>query len=101
MAAGSTDQVLSDAQKQLNQNRRPSCRPGSSPRTRMAVASGVFRACPVPDVGSSAACRGSNFHSLEGPDSLAAGKNAGNFFDSAVFLRKSVSKTAANSVVCG
>src|SRR5271163_2521814 len=64
MAAGSTDQVLGDAQKQLNQNRRPSCRPGSSPRTRMAVASGVFRACPVPDVGSSAACRGSNFHSL-------------------------------------
>src|SRR5271155_5391054 len=32
----------------------------------MAVASTmrVFRACPVPDVGSSAACRGSNFHSL-------------------------------------
>src|SRR5271170_7728144 len=40
--------------------------PGSSPRTRMAVASTmrVFRACPVPDVGSSAACRGSKFHSL-------------------------------------
>jgi len=32
----------------------------------MAVASTmrVFRACPVPDVGSSAACRGSKFHSL-------------------------------------
>jgi hypothetical protein len=32
----------------------------------MAVASTmrVFRACPVPDVGSSAACRGSRFHSL-------------------------------------
>lgn len=57
---------LGDAQKLPDQNRRPSCRPGSSPRTRMAVASTmrVFRACPVPDVGSSAACRGSRFHSL-------------------------------------
>src|SRR5271163_3305898 len=104
MAAGSTDQVLGDAQKQLNQNRRPSCRPGSSPRTRMAVASTmrVFRACPVPDVGSLGGLPRIEFsQSPEGPDSLAAGKNAGNFFDSAVFLRKSVSKTAANSVVCG
>ena len=52
--------------KTTNQNRRPSCRPGSSPRTRMAVASTmrVFGACHVPDVGSSAACRGSRFHSI-------------------------------------
>src|SRR5271169_5047209 len=36
------------------------------PEDSHAVASTmrVFRACPVPDVGSSAACRGSNFHSL-------------------------------------
>ena len=45
---------LGDAQKQLNQNRRPSCSLRSSPRTRMAVASmmRVFRACPFPTVGS-------------------------------------------------
>src|SRR5271168_4711319 len=36
--------IYGDAHEQLNQNRRPSCRSGSSPRTRMAVASGVFRA---------------------------------------------------------
>src|SRR5271169_6476768 len=36
------------------------------PEDSHAVASTmrVFRACPVLDVGSSAACRGSNFHSL-------------------------------------
>src|SRR5271163_1122662 len=80
--------TLGDAHEQLNQNRRPSCRPGSSPRTRMAVASTmrVFRACPVPDVGSLGGLPRIEFsQSPEGPDSLAAGKNAGNFFDSAVF----------------
>src|SRR5271156_6848430 len=54
----------------------------------MAVASTmrVFRACPVPDVGSLGGLPRIEFsQSPEGPDSLAAGKNAGNFFDSAVF----------------
>jgi hypothetical protein len=34
------------------------------------------------------------------PNSLVAGKNAGNFADSAAFLRKFVSKTPANTIVC-
>src|SRR5271156_4372808 len=49
----------------------------------MAVASTmrVFRACPVPDVGSSAACRGSNFHSLlKAQIPWAQGKTQGPFF---------------------
>src|SRR5271169_5424483 len=80
--------VLGDAQKLPNQNRRPSCRPridsadshggrehdagfSSTPHSRRRLLGGL----PRIEVSQSP----------EGPDSLVAGKNAGNFFDSAVF----------------
>src|SRR5271156_944755 len=49
----------------------------------------LFRACLVPDS-----------RLLGGSPSLLAGKNAGNFADSAAFLQKYVTKTCANSAVC-
>jgi hypothetical protein len=52
----------------------------------------IFRACPFPTVGSSAACRGSILQDPEGQNSLVAGKNAGNFADSAVFRENTSQK---------
>src|SRR5277367_1990927 len=61
---------------------------GSSQGTRMAVAGvmRVFRACPLPTAGCSAACRGQIPGLLENQDSLPVRKNAGNSSDSAVFF---------------
>jgi hypothetical protein len=54
---------------------------------RMAVAGimRVFRACPFPTVGASATRHADNSRSHDGHNSLVAGKNAGNFTDSAPF----------------
>jgi hypothetical protein len=45
----------------------------------------LFEQAPFPTAGASAARPPIKSTSLDGQDSLVAGKNAGNFFDSAVF----------------
>src|SRR5271170_79327 len=74
---------LGDAQKLLNQNRRRHAVPGSSPRTRMAACFSNMPGSRPSAPGQLAADRLSQ--PPEDQDSLAAGKNAGNFLNSAVF----------------
>src|SRR5271170_5089905 len=74
---------LGDAQKLLNQNRRRHAVPGSSPRTRMAACFSNMPGSRASAPGQLAADRLSQ--PPEDQDSLAAGKNAGNFLNSAVF----------------
>src|SRR5271155_2635238 len=61
----------------------------------MAAASVMrdFLACPVPTVGSSAACRGRLRVSWKTGTPLLTGKKTGKFSDFSRFLRKSVPKT--------
>ena len=61
----------------------------------------VFRACPVRDSRLLGGLPRINFTVPDVPNSLVAGKNAGNFAEFGRFLRKSVSKTSANSAICG